>query len=354
MTTTKPDDMRASPGLLNRLLTPLIGLYAFGLIAYIVLRLLFSDQFWWLALVHNGAPFLFLPLIVLLPLAAWLRARRLVGVLLVGAVVGAVWLVPRWVPSNLFGAEPAPFGTPFQMIALNVFPYNERLDDAIDWLLVQSADVAAVQEIHPDELDRFVARMSEEYEYIDTHAIPAGSRQAVMSHYPIVDIEEIVLEGMPLKRVLIDIDGQQVALYNVHLLMPHRETPHVSIPGVPDLLLKYDETRRNAQIRGLLAAAADDPLPVILAGDFNMSAYSPIYDEIAARYTDAYRHVGWALGATWPGGASEELPDVLPPLLRLDYIFTSPEIEPRSAAIGARVGSDHLPLVADLFLIDLD
>jgi len=50
------------------------------------LRLLFFDRFWWLALLNTFAPYLFLPIVILLPLAFWSRKRRL----LIGLVLSCL------------------------------------------------------------------------------------------------------------------------------------------------------------------------------------------------------------------------------------------------------------------------
>jgi endonuclease/exonuclease/phosphatase (EEP) superfamily protein YafD len=116
------------------------------------------------------------------------------------------------------------------------------------------------------------------------------------------------------------------------------------------LLSRYDESRRNQQIDELLRFVQGETLPILLAGDFNMSEWSPVYNQIDSFLDDAYRQSSWGIGATWPAGASEELPDFLPPLLRLDYFWHSAGIEPLSTTLGLPLGSDHLPIVLDFVL----
>ena len=87
-------------------------------------------------------------------------------------------------------------------------------------------------------------------------------------------------------------------------------------------------------------------MPAIVAGDFNMSDASLIYDEIAALLTDAWREAGNGAGRTWPVAEEIGLPRLIHPLLRIDYVWHSPHLRAAAAAVGAAIGSDHLPLAA--------
>jgi hypothetical protein len=73
--------------------------YILLITVWLVLRLLFFDQLWWLALVNTVAEYLFLPLPVLLLASLWRRSwRLLLGLCLpaiaFGALFGALFL-PR-------------------------------------------------------------------------------------------------------------------------------------------------------------------------------------------------------------------------------------------------------------------
>ena len=103
--TERPARRLHAGALLQRLVGVGAGLYAVFLIVYLVLRLALADSQWWLALLHNFAPFYFAPLLILLPLLWLLRmprtALRLLPLLLIG-----LWLYGprvlcrnrRWLP----------------------------------------------------------------------------------------------------------------------------------------------------------------------------------------------------------------------------------------------------------------
>lgn len=82
---------------------------------------------------------------------------------------------------------------------------------------------------------------------------------------------------------------------------------------------------------------------VVLAGDLNMTPWSPRFHRLlqAAGLGDAA--IGRGLTATW----FSRQPIVG---LMIDHVLASPEIATRDYLVGPDLGSDHLPVVADLML----
>jgi vancomycin resistance protein VanJ len=83
----------------------------------------------------------------------------------------------------------------------------------------------------------------------------------------------------------------------------------------------------------------------IIAGDFNMPADSAIYRESWCSYTDAFSASGFGFGYTkwtpilgWSYGS------------RIDHILASAKMKVRRCWVGPDVGSDHLPLLANIVL----
>lgn len=320
------------------LLRLMIALYVLGLIAYLILRAVSGDAFWWLALINNAVPYLFLPILLFLPIALLLRARSLAAYLTILGVISFGWVGWRvYLPKT----PPPPAGIPVTLTTFNIFPQNERVEQAIDYLLTDQSDILLLQEMSATTADD-LTRLNDAYPHSATDFIANG--HAIYSRYPIRTAEEVTLGEFPAVRVELTINGERVVLYNVHLLMPVGDTPHVDLPLIPDMLLSYDETRRNQQISDLLALIAEETAPVIVAGDFNMVEFSPIYDTLSATLTDSYRAVTSDYGQTWADQASEEVPAFFPTIFRLDYVWHSPAINTITANVGVGLGSDHLPV----------
>jgi hypothetical protein len=110
------------------------GTYLLLLALFLVLRLLFGDGFWWLALANNFVPYYFLPLIAAVPLALLTRVRLLVAWSGLLALVALVWFAPFFVQS------PRPVdGQTLRIVTFNIWGDNRRLADAENWLRTTDA-----------------------------------------------------------------------------------------------------------------------------------------------------------------------------------------------------------------------
>lgn len=103
---------------------------------------------------------------------------------------------------------------------------------------------------------------------------------------------------------------------------------------------------RRAQAAALLGAdwLGQCTTPYVVAGDLNSLPGGRVYRSLAARMRDA--HVSGTAGKPAPTFPSRR------PLLRIDHVFVSDDIEVAGAAVvrspQARLASDHLPLVTQL------
>lgn len=320
---------------LRRWLESILVWYILFMIVYLFARFILQTEWRFIALVNNAVPYLFFPVIVGLAIAALLKSRRLTGLYFLVALIGALWIIPPLIPAQ-FNASETDSG--IDIITFNLYPYNEEFDAVTDWILAHSPDILALQELPADQ--SLVADIEASYEYGISQAYETG--HAFYSNYPIVESGDIQVNETIMQRVVVDIEGTQVVFYNVHLFMPFNDRE------ADWLVLRYDESRRNAQIEVLLELIQAETLPVIVTGDFNMTEWSPMYHQIASVLDDAYRQTSWGIGATWPAGESEDTSDGYPRLLRLDYVWYSEPIEANYAIVGSAPGSDHFPLRVEL------
>ncbi|HEX2905726.1 MAG TPA: endonuclease/exonuclease/phosphatase family protein [Phototrophicaceae bacterium] len=214
-----------------------------------------------------------------------------------------------------------------------------------------------LQEITPEYARETLAHLTEVYPYHSGYPETRHwAASMVLSRYPIVSQAELDAPGAEtptLMRLVLDVDGQKIAVYNLQLAWPVRSRPRL-LP-VENYYLKvilgYDDRLRNCQIDYLLNQFQDEPYPFIAAGDFNTSAASPTYRQLANHLHDSFREVGRGWGGSWPVSTARGLPSFLPPLLRLDYIWHSDHFRAIQAQVGQPVGSDHRPLLAVLELL---
>jgi endonuclease/exonuclease/phosphatase family metal-dependent hydrolase len=332
-------------------LTALFGAYLLGLVLYLGLRFVLGGRFWWLALLNDFAVVLFLPLPVVLVLGGLFRLRWVFGIGLCLTLVGGLWFGPYYVPQD----NVVPSGPTLRVVTFNVWGHNAHLEEVQAWLREVEADVVLMQEVPERYANNGVSELDDLYPY--QIGQPTSERwwgNLLLSHYPILSVERLPGDGVPAQqRFVIDFDGQVVAVYNVHLAMPigsGSRFPQLRKGFVLDVALSYDDSARNAEIRRLLERLETEPYPFIVAGDFNMSEQAVIYGEVTGRMEDAFRETGVGWGGSWPISIVDELPEFLPALLRMDYIWHSAHFRSIEAHRGPKLGSDHLPFYTVLDL----
>lgn len=264
----------------------------------------------------------------------WIALLLLPNILIV-----AVFLMPYFTP------KPGVALTNGEIIRVMTYNVkNQRDERTIHANLIDeiSPDIVAFQEFsifvyHRWQDDNQLA----DYPYI---AIGEGSipGQAVYSRYPILDEEVWIYEDAssahPHQRVLLDVNGREVALYNIH--------PNPPIDWVGGAIFAANETdiaNHSLAMQRLTQRIVAETIPVIVVGDMNMSDTFPEYQTLAAYLNDSFLSTGYGFGFTYPASTA------FPELMRLDYIFHDNNFQ----TVDARVirdteTSDHLPVVADL------
>jgi endonuclease/exonuclease/phosphatase (EEP) superfamily protein YafD len=331
------------------LIAVLLSSYALGLLIFTILRLIFGDSVWWLGFFGNFTPFYFAALIGLLPLALIARARRSFLLLLPSALIGLLIYVPLYLPK---AEAKAPEADTFRLITFNVWGDNPDMSRIEDWLKAQQADAVVTIELPPAWTNGIPA-LKEAYPQQITHVAQGlywGS--TILSPHAILSADVFNLGEIPQQRIVIELGGQQIALYAIHLYLPVGDKPHLPLPTnfLGAAFFSYDGAKREAQIHTLLDRLRTEPLPYVVAGDFNMSDQAAVYNELAAAMGDSFREVGTGLGTSWPAFQAFGLPALLPPLVRIDYIWHSAGLRALHAEEGPFLGSDHRPLAATLAL----
>ena len=320
----------------------LINSYHLLLVIYAVLRVTMATKLWWVAALDTFALYYFLPLILTVPMLIVLRGRNsaIIGSLLL--LVGIIWFRPPLHTSRIASDT-------LRVITYNTLHSNPQLEDDARWLLTQEADVIILQEISAEADEPRLAPLRR---YYPSYAYISGSVR-IFSKYPIIDNDIILIQDSAnwyvrryALRSKLNVNGELITVYSVHLDLPiNRNEARFPIGlNVPVLgiLAHYDETSRNTQIRNLVADATAQDTPVIIAGDFNTSHTSAAYHILTqAGLRDSFAGAGNGFGFTFPAT------DTIPPLIRIDYIWHSPDLKAVSAMRGMQRGSDHYPVIVD-------
>lgn len=108
------------------------------------------------------------------------------------------------------------------------------------------------------------------------------------------------------------------------------------------LLAKFVETTRQHEEEwnnDLLPLINDTDIPIIVAGDFNDTPASYIYQRITQHLVDSFVEEGQGFGITYHGPY---------PAFRIDYIFHSPELHTVAYKRIKTPISDHYPVVVTM------
>lgn len=316
--------MRSESDFTSRLLSTLSTTYLIAMVAYFALRLILGDRLWWIALLNAFVIYTFIPAYILLMLAALAGLWRQVARLGLLALLSILWFGPFFQESLI---QVDTTNATLKIVTFNM----GRSSEGVGWLRDLEADLVVLQEVEqplPTDL----------YPY----QIEQPGKRWLLSRYPVVSQDD----EAPQPRVVLDVDGQKIAVYNISMPVPIADLERFSISAnIPIIgkLVNYDEDRRNEEIMILRDFLENETLPYVVAGDFNMSQHALIYSDLALDMTDAFRATSAGLGVTW---SAESIP-----LLRLDYIWISDTLRAIASDIGPALGGDHLPVIAT---VDLD
>ncbi len=310
-----------------------VGLYGLALAIYIGLYVVTGTRFWPVALLANFNQWILVPALVFLPLAL---LRRSLGLVLLFGVSGAFFLwtyAPLFMPHQLPSVDAdTPLVTVMTHNVHNGAIRNERLLQEVH---EADADIVGLVELRASQAAVLVEESGYPYHVVSHDGVKGIG---LLSQYPILESEVFYLESrrQPHLSAVLDIGGVEVMV-----IVAHPPSPIAGFTG-------YRVDRASESDIRTLAAMAADNAPAILMGDFNISDQSDLYDVLpAAGLTDAFHAAGWGFGLTWHihrvRGAR-----FLPPLVRIDYIWTTPEWLPVRSWVGDHAGSDHRPVLAVL------
>jgi vancomycin resistance protein VanJ len=328
-------------GLVNLKVLPLaaVDLYTGGVLAFLLARAIrpLHDRLWQIPLLENFILWMLLPapvlLIVLLIKRRWWRAAGniLLSVLFLANFGG--FLLPK--PHTAVACAAGEGCRSLRVLSYNLLA-DSRVDpqSEVDFLRASDADIIGVQELRPEVAALIDEQVADIYPYRVLHpdGIPG---MGLLSRYPIRSEANIQLRSpFSHQRAEIDVGGHTLIVINAH-------------PPRPGLTPSDGYVALNRQDIADLVAMASEESPTILLGDFNATDQSPEYRLLAeSPLIDSYRESGWGFGLTFPARVARW--DHFPAMVRIDYIWHTPDLRATRSWIGPAIGSDHLPLFAEL------
>lgn len=278
-----------------------------------------------------------LPLLVLVPLAAIWR-RWLLAPLVLSTVVILLPILgfqPHWASTNSRAS--------LRIVTCNIAQQNYEPGALARMIVELKPDIVALQECKrrpPDAVWPTGWHVVHRDEYLVASPYPVASAERTM--------RPSIINKPAAYRFLIQLPDGELQLFNLHLSTPRRGLVAVldrhrgfDSAGVP--VMEANLKLRSEESESVSRWVQSFSGPKIVVGDFNMPPESVLFRRDWSFLSDAFSASGWGLGYSklteevgWSFGT------------RIDHILYSPPWVSQRSWLGPPIGSDHLPLAADL------
>jgi endonuclease/exonuclease/phosphatase (EEP) superfamily protein YafD len=220
----------------------------------------------------------------------------------------------------------------FKLMQMNVHTESRTYAEARDVIRTLNPDVISLNEVSETWLEN-LRPVLQQYPHHVENGRDDNFGIALYSKFPFAKsrIHWFVAGGVPSAMAAIPFQKQMVTILSTHPLPP-------SSPGY------YRE--RNAQLMAIAQKRMSLGSHLVVVGDLNTTPYSPTFKSFieATGLRDSRRGFGYQ--QSWPS--------FFPPLwIPIDHILVSDYINVRHREIGPAFGSDHLPVMAELEVLEV-
>ena len=289
----------------------------------------FAARYWWVfeLFSHFRCQYAVIAAALLFSFMALKRASF--AYLALAILVANLWeLAPFLLPAETTTHEP--HSNTLRVVTLNLHWRNDDPQATVDFIHQSTPDIIVLEEV-TENWQHVLQRLTPEFPYqrVSTHKGVFGI--AILSRFPL--LESLVIES-PIARTPSILAKLKWKLDRVITVIASHTLPPTS---------RARAKQRNAQLNELAALIQQQTHPLIVAGDLNITPWSPWFQDLLTTTKLQDNRKGFGIQATFPSWQ---------PCLRIpiDHILTSPEIKTISFQAGPYLGSDHLPIVCDLRL----
>jgi endonuclease/exonuclease/phosphatase (EEP) superfamily protein YafD len=218
--------------------------------------------------------------------------------------------------------------SPIKVYSANVNLDNDELSELKRELQRIGPDILLLMEVTAEHF-RQISPVIQTYPYhIERRSVgEKGTGFILLSKFPVLNYNVTILSEVCnfFLEATMDIHQKPVMFYGIHARRPD----------------KVNFIDRKSQFKWLARQINKQSVPVIVAGDFNATPYSPVFKDFVKTtgLMDSREGFGWQ--PSWPA--------FFPLLwLPIDHILVSPDVQVNSRATGSYIGSDHYPVMAEL------
>ncbi len=302
-----------------------LGIGASALLAVTGFTLL--ARFWWFFDLFSHFRLQYVAVAGFLCIAAMaVRAHVWAAVLFGMTLVHGFAIKDLWFGSS---TEIAPAALSIRVASANVQNANPTPEKILELVVVADADVVLLLDAHSKRWHTVLAALGDRYRYGAPESWINGAPLMVLSRWPITSYRFVSsAHGRSHLTAQIEIGGRRLTVVGLRAQSPSLDKPLL----------------RNRQLRQIARTLNSIDGPVIVAGDFNTSPWSPHFRDLleTTGSRNAAEGNGWI--ATWPAG-------FWPALVPIDRVLLKGPLAAAAIRRGPPTGSDHFPIVADIALL---
>jgi endonuclease/exonuclease/phosphatase (EEP) superfamily protein YafD len=251
------------------------------------------------------------------------------------AVLALVALVHGWAIRDLWWggtASAAPDGAPLRVVSANVRSQNRTPEKVLEFVRAADADLVVLLDARQSRWQPVLSGLEALYPYKSPQAWRGRAPVILFSRHPIVAENVVRSPGgrRPYLVAEVAVGGATLVIVGVH--------PPSPSPSEPS-----DTRRRNRELDQIAEIARAADRPVIVAGDFNTTPWSPHFRDLLAAAGLRNAAEGHGYIGTWPTW-------FWPALIPIDHVLLKGPLAATTVRRGPAIGSDHFPIVADLRL----
>lgn len=239
---------------------------------------------------------------------------------------------------------------------IRLMTYNVRLFNQYNWIkddlipkkiarLIkeENPDILCLQEFHPsgDSLFHYP------FKFIKTTDTKKKFGQVIYSKFKIINQGSLNFKHTQNNAIFIDIlkDRDTLRIYNLHIeslgLNPSKENFGQANKEKIFNRIAQGFKKQQVQVEKIIAHQKKCKYPILVAGDFNNTAYSWTYRTLKADFKDSFLEAGKGFGRTF---SLKGLP------MRIDFIFADKILKINQHKNYSEKYSDHYPIMATIGL----
>lgn len=287
----------------------------------------FVGRLWWMfELFSHFAVQYFWGLAVAASLLAWMKKYKLLVFPVLFALLNLAFIAPLYFGGKVHA--PHVKTVRLRVLSLNVHSTNREHRLLCEYVRRATPDVAVFFEVN-DDWDEQFEQLRDEFPYHKTSPQKGAFGLAIYSRLPLWDVEFAELDdGNRAVVAGISVDSTRFTLVGAHPYPP---------------LSAEIAARRRIQLARLGELVAAQTGPIVLAGDLNVTSWSPLFADLVEKTGLCDSRRGFGVLSSWPT-------EYCPLGITIDHCLVSPGIEVKRRQVGRDVGSDHLPVIVDLLL----